>query len=534
MSTKMTRDELVERLTQGLAKLKDTNAPADAKIDLTNADLSEVNLDKIEFYRCDFTGACFDAASLCGAKFQTCSFKNVTFNDADLICADINGCRLEKTVFVGANLSSVSISNSTFICCLIKDADMSDARVTNTQATATELISVTLDRAELEGFHVEFGCMWSCHGSHTKITRSSVSTGSIRQFDVDHATIVGTRFSGCTIERSEFIKAELNDVSFNGSAIALSEFQDCSIVATNWHNAHLICTTFHQTVVRNSQWQPNVKSCDIRFVHVSKEYGRHTVAIGAHMDMRDQVFESVSFKLDLSGGDFRGCTFRDCTFEGGTFHDADFTGAKFHGGSALGVDFSRAKLCKDTFLAPASAKFVWDARFTGLMASAQTRWPWGTETPECVVDVEDVKIACRQAYESVIGNADDTSQTYRGVVFTAAPDSNCAFSYTYATFPELFTPHGPFSVITTSGNVLHRAIVRVAEGVRVDATGTKLVGDPDKLAFACAMAAECISAPMASAMLETRDAHRAENELVDMITEYLRKNRLAIKKQSKK
>jgi hypothetical protein len=39
---------------------------------------------------------------------------------------------------------------------------------------------------------------------------------------------------------------------------------------------------------------------------------------------------------------------------------------------------------------------------------------------------------------------------------------------------------------------------------------------------------------MASAMLETRDAHRAENELVDMITEYLRKNRLAIKKQSKK
>jgi uncharacterized protein YjbI with pentapeptide repeats len=534
MKTKMTRDELVALLIQGAETNQGEVKQAWAQIDLAHTDLSGANLNGLEFYKCNFTGACFDGTSLRSAVFEHCDLKDATFNDADLHGVELKHCQMENVRFVGTDLSGAEIHAGKLLCCLFKDADMSGAHLHNLSATATEFISVNLDQATLDNFQAEYGCFWNCHGRETKIVGSSISRSSLRHFDLDHAAVSVSRFTNCTIERAHFENSKLHAVTFDSSGIALSEFHECSMTETQWSCAQLIRTSLRGSTVRGTRWTPLTTSCDVRFLNPRGPAHRHDMIVaGPHMDLRGRHFDGITFNFDLTGADLRDCTFENCDFQGGTFHDTDFTGAKIFGGSVVDVDLSRAKIAKDSFIARPSPKFVWDAKFTGTVTNSKTQWPWDSGPPKSTADTSDLHVAYQKAYGSVFGYEGPDYVTCKGVIFTASPDANNAYTYTYATYPELFTSHGAFSVIMRSGEVLHNAVVRIAQSVRVDATGERLVGEPDKLAFACAMAVQCISASMASAMLETRDAKQAEQALVDLITEYLRKNRLAMKKQAK-
>ncbi|MBU6081269.1 pentapeptide repeat-containing protein [Allobacillus halotolerans] len=108
--------------------------------DLSNIEMNEARMNRVEFRNCKLAGTNFDRAELQDVRFVNCQAPYALFNLAKMYDVRFNDCLLKSANFIDANFSNVQFGKS------IMD---------DVQFTGTSLKNVDLSECELRQIHVE-------------------------------------------------------------------------------------------------------------------------------------------------------------------------------------------------------------------------------------------------------------------------------------------------------------------------------------------------------------------------------------------
>ena len=108
--------------------------------DLSNIEMNEARMNRVEFRNCKLAGTNFDRAELQDVQFINCQAPYALYNLAKLNDVRFTDCLLKSANFIDANFSNVQFGKST---------------IDGVQFTGTSLKNVDLSECELRQIHME-------------------------------------------------------------------------------------------------------------------------------------------------------------------------------------------------------------------------------------------------------------------------------------------------------------------------------------------------------------------------------------------
>lgn len=106
------------------------------KPNLSNADLSRMDLQEANFSLTNLTGSKFNRSNLAHANFSSANLSKASFNNADLSHSDFTRCDLGKAILRNANLTS---------------SDFFEAKLHETNLAGANINGATLYMTSLDG-----------------------------------------------------------------------------------------------------------------------------------------------------------------------------------------------------------------------------------------------------------------------------------------------------------------------------------------------------------------------------------------------
>ena len=306
-----------------------------AYVDLSGADLSELDLRGADFRKGWLESVSFRCANLRGAKFD----------EAVLARADLSGAFVKGTTFTTANLGGALLQGIV----IEGEIDFTDAIFMKADFSDTVLDGATLTRA-----------------------------------DLNEAIFTNTCLTNVVAEELLFYKTDLRGLSLAGAKLDDATFIDCDVRDLDLSDTELDEISFVM--------------CKGRGIKLFRARGKQfTAALSesfAGADFRGADLETVFMRgLDLEGSDFSGATLKEYDFSeanlknaklyrivardgrcvrtdfrdadltsadlmGATFQKADIRGTKLRGANLYGADFGRVRSDEATDLHDANQKKV--------------------------------------------------------------------------------------------------------------------------------------------------------------------------------
>jgi hypothetical protein len=153
--------------------------PSLAGIDLSDRDLTGINLDELDLTDADFYGANLSRANLKMATLAGCDFADVTaasidmyktdlhgafLTGADLSKAYLNEARLDGADLRAVNLSGAKLEGASLVGCDMSGSDLSGAILDGADLTDSNLSRADVNRASV--FGVRYGAFESMRGHY--------------------------------------------------------------------------------------------------------------------------------------------------------------------------------------------------------------------------------------------------------------------------------------------------------------------------------------------------------------------------------
>lgn len=173
-----------------LIALQDLN---NDNVSLEAWDLTDSNLENINFF----------SASLSGAVLVRANLRNANFEFADL-----DGANLERANFQGANLRGANLKGANFQGANLKKADLRKANLSN-----VNLKGANLKGANLKGANLEKSKLYSAHLdkadlSNTNLKNADFEGTVLYQTDFEGANFDGTNLASACLIRTNFQRAK--------------------------------------------------------------------------------------------------------------------------------------------------------------------------------------------------------------------------------------------------------------------------------------------------------------------------------------
>jgi uncharacterized protein YjbI with pentapeptide repeats len=124
---------------------------ADPIVDLSNADLSSVNLRLKDLSEADLSEADLSEADLSNAHLDDANLSNAVLRDADLSSADLSDANLTLANLSDANLSSATLSDADLSIATLNRTDFSAAILRGAYLNGASLLDANLSYADLRG-----------------------------------------------------------------------------------------------------------------------------------------------------------------------------------------------------------------------------------------------------------------------------------------------------------------------------------------------------------------------------------------------
>jgi uncharacterized protein YjbI with pentapeptide repeats len=124
---------------------------ADPIVDLSNADLSSVNLRLNDLSEADLSEADLSEADLSNAHLDDANLSNAVLRDADLPSADLSDANLTLANLSNANLSSATLSDADLSIATLNRTDLSAAILRGAYLNGASLLYANLSYADLRG-----------------------------------------------------------------------------------------------------------------------------------------------------------------------------------------------------------------------------------------------------------------------------------------------------------------------------------------------------------------------------------------------
>ena len=298
------------------ADLADTTRPSFVGAIFQNADLSCLDLDKV-----NLEGAVFRDCDLVDMSARNANFSGVTFQD----------CGARGAQFWKANLTKANFQGGDFTHASLHDADLEGATGGETEGgftNFTEALFGTMgnheERVALGKALIQLEKGVSLAGSC--IEGVSFAGATLENMDFGNVDFEGCDFEGATLKVCNFAGAKLSDPSLEGS-----HWVDCNLT-----NASLLADTDDTLSMEGTHWvRTTLEGAHLQGVDFSKA-----------SEMLGVGFECAT----LQEVKFNSATLTDTRFEEAKLRDVRFDGTNFEGvvtfanAFLYNCDFSSAKL----------------------------------------------------------------------------------------------------------------------------------------------------------------------------------------------
>jgi uncharacterized protein YjbI with pentapeptide repeats len=173
-----------------------SNGTGLAGIDLTGADLSQMQLDGVSFEGAFLEHVNLEGASLRGANLSSAVLAHARLAGCDFTKANLSLCNLGASKCASANFSDALFEGA-----ILAQADLSEARFRGAQLRNVDLSGAVLQRATFAG------------ASANQVT---ISDAVLREVDFQGATLRGCHFLKVDLEGARFRGADLEGTLFLG------------------------------------------------------------------------------------------------------------------------------------------------------------------------------------------------------------------------------------------------------------------------------------------------------------------------------
>jgi uncharacterized protein YjbI with pentapeptide repeats len=189
------------------------------ELNLTGGDFREMDLRNADLSDGWFESACFDGADLRGAKLDS-----TVLAHASLIGAKLDGASARKANFGKANLTDASMAELDF-----GEAILASARFERTILRGAKLSKADLLSAEFVG--------------------ADLCEITAEELVLNEAKLAGAKFAGAKLERSLFVKLDLDGVDFSGARLHRCAFVSCTARRANFSGASMGGVAFVEACV---------------------------------------------------------------------------------------------------------------------------------------------------------------------------------------------------------------------------------------------------------------------------------------------
>lgn len=147
-----------------------------ARIDLTHADLADLELLEIRLARADLTGANLYNSNLAGADLT----------EAALTFADLRRANLVDATLAGANLSAANLQGANLLNANLRGARLENTKLTQAWLVGADLTEATLEQADLRAANAKFAVF----------TGARVAQVRADEIDLTHAVLGAEQRAG--------------------------------------------------------------------------------------------------------------------------------------------------------------------------------------------------------------------------------------------------------------------------------------------------------------------------------------------------
>ena len=132
----LTKEELVELLSNDIEAFNDTIKSIPGGADLTETDFSNISVEGANFYNSDLTSSSFADSHLTNACFEGCDLTSVDFTRANLV-----ECSFAESVLNGTDFSYAIVDFGNFSDADLAGAIFQSADLTNSDFSSSENLS---------------------------------------------------------------------------------------------------------------------------------------------------------------------------------------------------------------------------------------------------------------------------------------------------------------------------------------------------------------------------------------------------------
>jgi len=298
-------EALNERRNQVIAAIKNNQPlPTD---DLADLDLSNLNLDKVDFSNCymegiNLSGSSLKKARLSGAIMVYARLDQVDFSEADLSRANLGATSLTASNFYNAKLNNTNFNKASLTACQFVKANLNA-----TQWMEAKLKDCNFTQASLQQLNLIDQTIDQCNFTECNLSKGNFVNPLFKDCNFNKVIAEGTNFIKIQAEKSSFIEAKLTNARFLGGSL----LDKC-----NFSSAHLSMASFREASLKASCFDlANLEQADLELADLTCASLRKANLYRANMAntrftnavLEDaNLMESILYHAQVTNADLRG------------------------------------------------------------------------------------------------------------------------------------------------------------------------------------------------------------------------------------
>lgn len=222
--------QVVRKGAKALQRWRGANAGE--RLDVSDGDLSGVDLHEADLSGADLSGADLTDADLAGSDFRGADLRATIFARANLSESDLRGAnlrqaslpnaelhavRLEDANLVqanlrGANLSASHLRRANLRRAKLEDANLSRADLADADLCSASLASADLYSASLRGVHLRDSALSGAILTYADMSKADLRNASIGRARFEHTLLKEANFAGAMVNGTIFANTDLSGI----------------------------------------------------------------------------------------------------------------------------------------------------------------------------------------------------------------------------------------------------------------------------------------------------------------------------------
>lgn len=257
----------------------------DIAINLNGGNISNCNLDGINFKSADLIESELSGSSLKEADFRQADLTFAYLNRCDLSKADMrlsvmNKCYLNEAICVETNFHKTSMIEISLRRANLYRANLKDAYLREANLSDADLREANLNLAYLRG---------------SKMKQANLSGANLRGADLRNVDLSGANLSYADLRDTKLRDANLQEADLTGANLAGANLYQANFTSTKLNQTNLNGTLFYGIIGQAKEAQNVI----CQFLEIGPQSGKHTIECQNLADIEELTFYLTDTQKNL-------------------------------------------------------------------------------------------------------------------------------------------------------------------------------------------------------------------------------------------